>query len=135
MSVFGFTHVNVLQRAVEVAAAFYRSADTAGEIEISQHADVVRNDDLRHGVYRHDQCDVEASSLQLFGHADRRACAKRMADQHDGADPSTLAALNGLKSQRIRKRMIGDRDIDVSPLKLFVELIDPGRQNVGQTTQ
>ena len=39
MSAFGFTHVNVLQRAVEVAAAFYRSADTAREIEISQHAD------------------------------------------------------------------------------------------------
>ena len=80
-----------------MSAALHHGADAAGEIVISQHAHVVRNDDLGHGVDRDDQSDMKAGFLQLLGHAHRGARAKRMADQHDGTDPPALAALDGLK--------------------------------------
>ena len=58
MPVFGFSHIDVLQRAVEVPARLHRRADTAGEIEIPQGANVIRNDDFDDGVDRHDQRDM-----------------------------------------------------------------------------
>jgi hypothetical protein len=44
--VTGFSHVDVLQHAVEVSVALHRRSHPAGEIEIPQVADIVGNDRL-----------------------------------------------------------------------------------------
>ena len=92
MSVIGLAHVDVLQRAVKMSAAFRRNPDTAGEIIIPLDTDIVRNDDFRHRIDRDDQGDVKSGLSELF-HAVEivsekdPATYRRVMDRH-GIDPA-----------------------------------------------